>query len=293
MKIKQVCDRTGLTERTVRYYIERGIISPTMTEQNDRTYYDFSEKDIETLETVTVLKNAQFSLEEIILFLKEPSAIRKTVTAHIDKLETHSEKERETLDKLSQYRGTYFASAKELADTIKNASAVRHRHEMKLDFGKGDDVREEEREQALQNMKDRIDRQYLVGRRLVIAMIASEMVRWVISIVFIRLFQLGFVNIISLFLDIYLSWALYKGRRWAKWLWMIFHGLYAVLNVASVGFVLTSADFEAAVILGAGELFFTIIIVSFVVLSVAISACSAILLLKSESVNTFLREQDM
>ena len=28
MKIKEICQKTGLTERTIRYYIERGLIHP-------------------------------------------------------------------------------------------------------------------------------------------------------------------------------------------------------------------------------------------------------------------------
>lgn len=32
MKIKAVCEATGLTDRTVRYYIEEGLIAPFYTE---------------------------------------------------------------------------------------------------------------------------------------------------------------------------------------------------------------------------------------------------------------------
>ena len=32
MKIKQVCEATGLTDRAIRYYIEEGLVAPAYTE---------------------------------------------------------------------------------------------------------------------------------------------------------------------------------------------------------------------------------------------------------------------
>ena len=44
MQIKDVCRRTGLTERTVRFYIEKELLSPEKTWRNGREYLNFSEK---------------------------------------------------------------------------------------------------------------------------------------------------------------------------------------------------------------------------------------------------------
>ena len=50
MKIKAVCEATGLTDRTVRYYIEEGLLSPKYTENYlGRKNYDFSQQDIKNL----------------------------------------------------------------------------------------------------------------------------------------------------------------------------------------------------------------------------------------------------
>ena len=32
MKIKQVCEQTGLTDRAIRYYIDEGLAAPAYTE---------------------------------------------------------------------------------------------------------------------------------------------------------------------------------------------------------------------------------------------------------------------
>ena len=52
MQIKEVCGRTGLTERTVRFYIEKGLLAPMKTWKNGREYLDFSETDIRVLERI-------------------------------------------------------------------------------------------------------------------------------------------------------------------------------------------------------------------------------------------------
>ena len=65
MKIKEVCDRTGLTERAVRLYVERGLLSPAAEEKGERTYLDFSESDVETLTAIARLRELEFSLDDI------------------------------------------------------------------------------------------------------------------------------------------------------------------------------------------------------------------------------------
>lgn len=66
MKIKPVCDITGLTDRTIRYYIEEQLISPTYTENYlGRKSYDFSEEDIDALKNISVLRKFDFTIDEI------------------------------------------------------------------------------------------------------------------------------------------------------------------------------------------------------------------------------------
>ena len=66
MKIKAVCEQTGLTDRTIRYYIEEGLISPFYTENYlGRKNFDFSEADVETLKDIAILRKFGFSIAEI------------------------------------------------------------------------------------------------------------------------------------------------------------------------------------------------------------------------------------
>ena len=73
MKIKAVCQATGLTDRTVRYYIEEGLIAPDYTENYlGRRTFDFSERDIRQLDDIAVLRKFGFSVAEIREMLLHP-----------------------------------------------------------------------------------------------------------------------------------------------------------------------------------------------------------------------------
>ena len=51
MKIKTVCEKTGLTDRTIRYYIEEGLVSPSYTENYlglNLLKADFAKKSLAT-----------------------------------------------------------------------------------------------------------------------------------------------------------------------------------------------------------------------------------------------------
>jgi len=70
MSIGEVVERTGLTERTLRFYEELGLISPGRTEGGRRIY---GAADLTTLHHVTLLKRAGFSLSHIKQLLDAPS----------------------------------------------------------------------------------------------------------------------------------------------------------------------------------------------------------------------------
>lgn len=66
MKIKEVIERTGLTDRAVRLYIADGLVTP----ENQKSYtgrnsYEFSEADVEQLQKIALLRRADFSIEQI------------------------------------------------------------------------------------------------------------------------------------------------------------------------------------------------------------------------------------
>ena len=83
MKIKEVCERTGLTDRAVRHYIEEKLIAPEYSENylGRKTFY-FTEADVRTLLDIAVLRRIGFSVPDIRAIENDPNSS----TARIDAL---------------------------------------------------------------------------------------------------------------------------------------------------------------------------------------------------------------
>ena len=65
MKIKEICKKTGLTEKAVRYYVENGLCSPVEFESRDRKYLDFTEENLSELKDVAVMRRLGLSRDDI------------------------------------------------------------------------------------------------------------------------------------------------------------------------------------------------------------------------------------
>lgn len=105
MKIKGVCDITGLTDRTIRYYIEEELISPSYTENYlGRKSFDFTDKDIEELKSIATLRKFDFTIEEIreiIVDTHNSTTIIQSVKARSIKLVNDGQAKLAALDSLN------------------------------------------------------------------------------------------------------------------------------------------------------------------------------------------------
>ena len=73
MKIKDVCELTKLSDRTIRYYIEQGLITPSYTENYlGRKAYSFFQKDINELNNIATLRKFDFTIDEIRNIITSP-----------------------------------------------------------------------------------------------------------------------------------------------------------------------------------------------------------------------------
>lgn len=96
MKIKEVCEKTELTERAVRLYIENGLVAPSVNESySGRRNIDFSQEDVERLMSISVMRKAGFSIAQIKLMQTEPEKSKEILRELIDstnkRIETDSE----------------------------------------------------------------------------------------------------------------------------------------------------------------------------------------------------------
>ena len=62
MLVNEVCKECNLTKKAVEYYIEQGLIAPSVRENG---YRDFSDADVAQLKKISVLRGLGLSVAEI------------------------------------------------------------------------------------------------------------------------------------------------------------------------------------------------------------------------------------
>lgn len=75
MKIKAVCDATGLSRKTIRFYEARGLISPHKETVKGRELREYGEEDIQRLIRIATLRRARFTVEEIRIMQENPGEV--------------------------------------------------------------------------------------------------------------------------------------------------------------------------------------------------------------------------
>ncbi len=75
MRIKEAASVCNLTEKAIRLYEARGLITPTVTEKNGRKFRDYDDETVSRLQTVAALRRAFFSLDQIAEILDSPENI--------------------------------------------------------------------------------------------------------------------------------------------------------------------------------------------------------------------------
>ena len=119
MKIKQVCELTGLTDRAIRYYIDEGLVSPSYTENYmGRRAYDFNEADVAALNHVATLRKFGFTVEEIRRILTDPQESVGIVAEVRARKEETVRQEGENLDALSRLEEARAYTVAELAEKL-------------------------------------------------------------------------------------------------------------------------------------------------------------------------------
>ena len=100
MKIKEVIERTGLTDRAIRLYIDNGLLNPRIEESySGRKSINFTEEDIERLNNIAMLRKAGFSISDI-KNIVDNNGIKDIIEKHIVEIETEIGYKTEIVEKL-------------------------------------------------------------------------------------------------------------------------------------------------------------------------------------------------
>ena len=168
MKIRKVCEKTSLSERTIRFYIEKGLISPSSYELNDRTYYDYEDKDLREIEQIATLRKIGFSISSLLAMKNDPQQIDDTVEMHRNAMEENAKQQADALNALRKTVEKRYSSLEELTETLtKDASGMElPKFDVWSNFAQFDEETREERENAYQDFLHRQSRRKRMSRAL-------------------------------------------------------------------------------------------------------------------------------
>lgn len=124
MKIKEICAQTGLTDRTIRFYIEQGLISPAYTENYlGRKSFDFSQDDAGQLNAIATLRSFGFTVEEIRQLQDTPLRSQQIIAQVRERKRAAASIEQENLALLDRLGKLTDYSVLQLADALYEAAA--------------------------------------------------------------------------------------------------------------------------------------------------------------------------
>lgn len=162
MKMKKACEATSLTERAIRLYLSKNLIVPRQV----NGLIDFSPEDIQHLKDIAVLRQFDFTIEQISSMIHEPAAISDIIRVRLDNAQAGIEHENEVCDILGKLDGETFDSLHSVAAQIREQRA----EPPEPDFCRFDEITDEERhQQRLVAIKDlsKIEKRTLLLRWLV------------------------------------------------------------------------------------------------------------------------------
>ena len=218
MKMKQVCQLTGLTERTIRFYVEKELCAPETRWMDQRKYYDFSKENVEELRQAAELRKAYFSIQAIQTMRSSPERIPEILKTYRQGLAADEAHKRKLLDVMEQMDVEQIGSVAALANKLERVSAALSLPQADLapEFGRLDGLSREEKEEAYQEYQRRRKRDEKIGKFVVFGIAglnaAGSLASWIVRADFTYLFtflvQAGF------------SIALCCGVRWVRWLFV-------------------------------------------------------------------------
>lgn len=101
MKIKEVIEKTNLTDRAIRLYIDNGLVSPGIEENySGRKNIEFSENDVERLNQIALLRKAGFPISDIKEIISDDEKIEEIVRKFIEETDEEIRSKTEVVERL-------------------------------------------------------------------------------------------------------------------------------------------------------------------------------------------------
>jgi DNA-binding transcriptional MerR regulator len=220
MQIKQVSRQTGLSERTIRYYEQEGLVVPAQTDRNGRAFRAYSPEDVATLTHISRLRRAEFSISEIREILADANRIPGIVEPVRNRLGRETEAKRRILEVLDSLDEAQVADLPALSGSLELTTerVALPAADMNPNFGRFDGITKEEREKEFQAYLARNEKTYRRGRAVVLALILMNLL--IATAVFLIRFQV--TSAINIAILAVASYALLRsGSRTARSLYSL------------------------------------------------------------------------
>ncbi len=122
MKMKQLSELTGISERTIRYYIADGIFIPEHYTENytGRKSYDYSETDVKRLNQIALLRKYDFSIKDIKAFISGEADTDSVLSSHIQEVRKNTETQNENIKVMEKVLEKHPNGIDELCEMLSN-----------------------------------------------------------------------------------------------------------------------------------------------------------------------------
>lgn len=193
MKSAEIREKTGLSEKALRLYEDKGLVTPEMRQQGSRYIREYSEEDLAVLMTVASLRKARFSLEQIGQMLDDPHSTRAIFTAYREELAREMAELSSLMEKVDGVADQSLTNPASLAAALTPVSEPMELpvRDMQYRPYKWEDISDEERRAAFerfwQKQEKRIDREYrllaacrILGRVTLFFILPALIVGWLL-----------------------------------------------------------------------------------------------------------------
>ena len=99
--IQEVCNKTGLTAHTLRYYEKEGLL--THVSRSSGGFRQYSDEDMEWLGLICCLKNTGMSIQEIARFVQLTHEGDHTLEERVELLREHRERVLERMAEMQEH----------------------------------------------------------------------------------------------------------------------------------------------------------------------------------------------
>ncbi len=126
MKMKELCEKTGLQDRTIRFYISSGLLLPSYNENYaGRRNFNFSEKDVTRLKQIMLLRKYNFSLNDIKTLYTDFSDFDSILVSHLEKMEHDNAQNQKLTDDLISIRNIHPQNLEDFCGKLENIDYIK------------------------------------------------------------------------------------------------------------------------------------------------------------------------